>query len=323
MKFDIPFVIVEAAPRKRGKTFFNIAVLPRVEKDFESIHIFCPSLAYKDQYYEDFVDNTKYHFHYKDMVTSLDKIIDDQKAICSRAAMDRRSKMRKKKESKKESKRRQKEQTVEFKPFRINGRKRRKKEGQFTIVKGNEFQIPYEGRQKDYLFLLPDIFAGTPGKLQEQQNTKETKEQIEGPQILVVLDDCIGEGLFDFQGAAQELAARGRHFNCSLICSTQHLAKVDIVIRNNADYWFFWSPHSVQELESFIEKFVSKNHLKIVRQVLSRAFKKEHDFIFFDPRALEWEGRFVIGDADAFFASTMLPVFTGAMFEELTTINFR
>lgn len=304
MELDIPFVIVESAPRKRGKTTFNLELLPRTEKRFDFIYIFCPSIKYKDEYYVQFHTNPKYHLYSENLHAELEKVISQQKARVERAAKDRR---RQAEEEKKQS------QSVSFVPARVNSRKRRLKKGQFNIVKGNVIYPDYPAKLKGYEMLVPDIFAGTPGPVQKSQLGKAKVIDVAGPQILIVLDDCIGEGLFDGQGPAQELAARGRHFNTSLIASTQQLTRVDIIIRNNADYWFFWCPHSVQELESFIEKFVSQNFRRVIRDIVMRSYQGPHDFIFYDPNALDWTERFTVGDMKNFFNKTMRKVFNNEL----------
>jgi hypothetical protein len=298
MDLDVPFVIIESAPRKRGKTTFNIELLPKIEHEFEHIYIFCPSIAFKDEYYTQFHKNPKYTLYSKNLHTKLEAVIDKQKKKVERAAQERRRVEDKKRK-------------IDFTPARTNGKKRRtSKTGHFTEYSMPEFHITIPPRMEKYSFLLPDPFwPGKEGKIKKREE-KETKTiDTAGPQILIVLDDCIGEGLFDGQGPAQELAARGRHFNTSLIASTQHLTRVDIIIRNNADNFLFWNPHSVQELESFIEKFVSQNYRRRVREKISESYKGEHDFIFYNPHALQWVDRFTVGDKDDFFNNRMRRVF--------------
>lgn len=307
MEFDIPFVVIESAPRKRGKTTFNLALLPLVEKSFDHIHIFCPSIQFQPEYYDQFHENPKYHLYSENLYGELEKVIAAQKAAVRRAALDKRRADKRDKERKKHA---EKRAEVVFKPARVNGRKQRAKKGRFNIIVGNEFIVEYPKNLVKYSMLLPDIFAGNPGQFQSQQLAAARTHDPKGPQILIVMDDCIGEGLFDGGGLAQELASRGRHFNTSLIASTQQLTKVDIVIRNNADYWLFWLPHSIQELESFIEKFVSKNYVRIIRDMVQESYQGDHDFIFYNPHALKWTDRFTVGDMQAFFKDKMRKVFT-------------
>jgi hypothetical protein len=283
-----------------------------VEHHFTEIHIFCPSIQYKDEYYTQFHDNPKYHLYSENLHAELVKVIDKQKAAVRRAALDRRREEAKRKKEEKEIKERT--ELVVFKPARVNGRKQRPKKRQFNVVRGNEIVVDYPRKMRKWDMLLPDIFAGTPGKIQQQQIGRSRTLDTVGPQILIILDDCIGEGLFDGQGPAQELAARGRHFNASLIASSQHLTKVDIVIRNNADYWLFWNPHSIQELESFIEKFVSQNHRRQVRDVVQSSYQDFHDFIFYNPHVDgDWTEKFLVGGKDDFWAESMRPVFDDSM----------
>lgn len=314
MELDIPFVIIESAPRKRGKTTFNLALLPTIEHKFDAIHIFCPSIKYKDEYYEQFHKNPKYHLYSDNLYVELEKVVAKQQVAVKRAALVRRN------EQRKQEKETRKRKFVQFQPAQVNGRKRKRKAE--IPMRGNELIVEYPENLEKFNFLIPDIFAGSASKLTLQQLPQHSgKNKAKGddsdvvanrlgPQILIILDDCIGEGLFETGGLARDVASRGRHYNASLIASAQQLTCVDIVVRNNADYFLFWRPHSVQELESFIEKFVSQNHRRLVRDIAMNSYEGEHEFIFYDPHAMQWSDRFVVGDKDAFFKQKMRKVFS-------------
>lgn len=302
---DKPFVIVESAPRKRGKTYFNMKLLPPLEPEFREIHIFTPSLRYKDDYWAEFRKKPKYILHEKVSPEELEKVVVKQQEYVASDTRERRKRILDV-DQRKDPKR---SKTV-FQAAYLNGRRRRRSK-KWTEIKGVELE--YTTPNPRYEFLYPDIFTGQAISLKNQNKTDPPKLL----DILIIMDDCIDEGMFDASSLGNVIAHRGRHFNTSMICSTQHLTKVSFPIRNNIDYILFWRPHSIQEQENFLEKFVSRNNIRQFRKILAQAFRKPHDFILMDPHAMTLQEQFAIGDAEAFLNGNMTPLLTDHQVVEL------
>lgn len=302
-ELDIPFVLVESAPRKRGKTHFNKHLLPFIEDKFRIIHIYTPSLDYKEDYWEEFHKNPKYVLHSNTTDQELETVIADQQKYIKAEEVKRRKDVLDKEDEQDQKKKRKGK--VQFDAAYLNGRRKRRKRG-WTITHAPNVEIFFDPPDKKYTFLMPEIYTGENINLTAKPK-KDPKKILD---ILIILDDCADQGLFSGVGPATVIAIRGRHFHTSLICSTQLLTKVAFVIRANVDYLLFWRPHTVQEMESFIEKFVSKNGVRLFRKLMQHAFKKAHEFILLDPHALEFKDVFAIGEAANFLNGSMKPLFS-------------
>lgn len=111
---------------------------------------------------------------------------------------------------------------------------------------------------------------------------KEDEEELECPNTLLVLDDCVDSGVIQFKGAVDKIAERGRHIRLSTIISSQRLSAISRSVRLNSDYFIMFSPYSVSELEQFLEQFVSKKDVKELRVKISAVFEKPFWFIVLD-----------------------------------------
>ncbi len=307
-ELDIPFVLVESAPRKRGKTHFNKEILPELEKKFHKIHIFTPSLLYQNDYWSEFHNNPKYVLHHEDLEDGLKEVMDTQKKYIA----DDCRKVRKDIMEKEEAAKDKKKKKHVFEAAYVNNRRKRRKRGFYKDFAPN-VEIFYDPPDKKYLFLMPEIFTGEPINF----SIKPKKQPTKILDMLIILDDCADQHLFDSNGQATEVAIRGRHYYTSLICSTQLLTKVAFVIRANVDYLLFWRPHTIQEMESFIEKFVSRNGVRLFRKMLQGAFTKPHQFILLNPHALEFKDLFAIGETQDFIKGGLRPLFDESQIKAL------
>lgn len=105
------------------------------------------------------------------------------------------------------------------------------------------------------------------------------------PRGLLIFDDCVDSGAISFRSVMDMVAMRGRHLKVSCIVGTQRIKSISISIRDNADYFLFFSPFTVAELETFLESFVSKDKAPDLRRKLEDVFAREHAFIFVDNHA--------------------------------------
>lgn len=107
-------------------------------------------------------------------------------------------------------------------------------------------------------------------------------EDIECPNTLLILDDIVDSGVIKFKGVCDMVAERGRHFNISLIISSQRLSAISRSIRINSDYFLIFSPYSISEIEQFLEQFVSKSNRNMLRYKLEEVFSVKYQFIILD-----------------------------------------
>lgn len=133
--------------------------------------------------------------------------------------------------------------------------------------------------------LIEDLFtrqATCMRKVKARERRSKHLPKLYCPSTLLILDDCIDSGVLDFRGTVDKIAERGRHINMSAIMCSQRISAISRSVRLNSDYFIIFSPYSVQELEQFIEQFISKEHRKPLREKLGDIFETPHQFIVLD-----------------------------------------
>lgn len=118
--------------------------------------------------------------------------------------------------------------------------------------------------------------------LLEERSGMNQDDPLVCPKMLVVMDDIIDSGVIHFGSVVDKMAERGRHVNMSVIICSQRVSAISRSIRINSDYFIFFSPYSISELERFLEDFVSKSLKQELRDVVGNVFDKKHQFILVD-----------------------------------------
>ena len=106
--------------------------------------------------------------------------------------------------------------------------------------------------------------------------------ELECPNTLLILDDCVDSGVMQFKGSIDKLAERSRHINFSVILASQRITAVSMSVRVNSDYFIIFSPHCIQELESYIEKFVPRQEIRQRIQEILDVFETPYEFVMID-----------------------------------------
>jgi hypothetical protein len=100
--------------------------------------------------------------------------------------------------------------------------------------------------------------------------------------MLLILDDCIDSGVMNFRGSVDKIAERGRHINMSAIICSQRISAISRSVRLNSDYFIIFNPHSIGELEQYIEQFVSRTNRKALRESIQDIFAVPFTFLLLD-----------------------------------------
>jgi len=120
-------------------------------------------------------------------------------------------------------------------------------------------------------------------KLFKSMNQKMiTKDQI--PRILVILDDCLGNKIFDDRGILSKFAIKSRHYRMSFICMTQRIAGISRQYRVNSAYVFLFSVMNFTEIERFILEMVPKKFQKGFQEKLIDIYSTKYNFVFVNSR---------------------------------------
>lgn len=94
------------------------------------------------------------------------------------------------------------------------------------------------------------------------------------PRILIILDDCINDGIMrEMTGLVTKVATIGRHFKISMIVITQQFKKVQKAFRLNSDIILLFTPFAISEVEEFLEQFFPRQLRKVAVKIFLRIFQ--------------------------------------------------
>lgn len=183
-----------------------------------------------------------------------------------------------------------------------------------TLDYNNDYQ---EFRRRDNITFIADVRKRDIDILFEKQSSamKKVRRQERGetvsdvklycPNTLLILDDCVDSGVFNFKGSVDKIAERGRHINLSTILSSQRQSAISRSVRINSDYFITFSPYSVSELEQFLEQFVSKSNKKEIRLRISEIYQVPYQFIVLDNSEKDVTKKLKTSNADRFIKGDM------------------
>ena len=102
---------------------------------------------------------------------------------------------------------------------------------------------------------------------------------------LLILDDCIDSRIAQFRSSeniADEIAERGRHYNVSMIVSSQYLSSISPSLRRNAEFLFLFSPTNYADTERVLGEFVPSEVRKEFRELVMRVYLQPYSFMIVD-----------------------------------------
>lgn len=102
--------------------------------------------------------------------------------------------------------------------------------------------------EDDLLENLDDVLKSILEKQKKEAESDEMKS------ILIILDDCLG---YLKNKSLSFLSTKNRHYNISLIMTTQYYKRLDPVIRANATHWLLFKTHTEKEHSNIVEDFNS------------------------------------------------------------------
>lgn len=112
---------------------------------------------------------------------------------------------------------------------------------------------------------------------------KEHKEH-----TLIILDDMVGM-LGNNNKELNTLATRYRHFNISMIISSQNYKSYGVLLRNCASHWVFFKTNMLKEQNKIMEDMNSYPNFK---KYYDEATKERYSFLFIDQLGLKLYKKF-------------------------------
>lgn len=130
--------------------------------------------------------------------------------------------------------------------------------------------------------LLKEMMDSQMKRLKEDD--PKTGKKLEMERILLVLDDMLG--YLTQNEALSNLCTRYRHYNISIIITSQSFRKIPLVIRNCAGHIIFFKLNNEKELEKISDEYGDSYHvnfMNIAKQITS----KKYDFVYLDNENLK------------------------------------
>lgn len=107
---------------------------------------------------------------------------------------------------------------------------------------------------------------------------KETKQH-----TLIILDDMVGQ-LGNNNKELNTLATRYRHFNISMIITSQNYKSFGVLLRNCASHWIFFKTNMLKEQGKIFEDMNSYPNFK---ELYNKATNERYSFIYIDQNNLK------------------------------------
>jgi hypothetical protein len=116
----------------------------------------------------------------------------------------------------------------------------------------------------------------------DQQKTIKKEKPKKVPNVLIILDDCISEGAFNQKGIIEKLFYRARHFNISLLCTSQKYSSLSRGIRLNSKAMSVFKPYNQSEKQHILDEHTDKYTKENMNNILDEIWGKPYHFIHFD-----------------------------------------
>ena len=115
---------------------------------------------------------------------------------------------------------------------------------------------------------------------------KKEKDSEKPNATLIILDDCLA---YLKNKSLSYLSTKNRHYNISLIITTQYYKRIDVVIRANATHWLLFKTHTDKEHSTIVEDF---NAFPDFEKFYNTAIEEPYSFLFADMLKMKLFKRF-------------------------------
>ena len=116
----------------------------------------------------------------------------------------------------------------------------------------------------------------------------DQKENKGKESVLLVLDDCVGL-LGNTSKNLNRLCTRYRHFNVSMIITSQNYKSFGVLMRNCASHWIFFNTNMLKERKKIMEDM---NTFPNFENLYNTAVNERYSFLYIDMNALKLYKKF-------------------------------
>jgi len=130
--------------------------------------------------------------------------------------------------------------------------------------------------------------------LSQQKALKEHKGKGIVSPVLVILDDCVGSDAMKDRNIITKTIIRLRHYNVSLICTSQKYSGVPRQVRLNCDFMCIFRVLS-GEIDAILAEMSDRKSRNGLRQILIEIFDEPYQFLMVDFLTSDKTKRYRIG----------------------------
>lgn len=115
--------------------------------------------------------------------------------------------------------------------------------------------------------------------LQQNESLIKNFSKKDAPDVLIILDDCVGLSLMRPNKLLDNLSTRSRHLKVSIMVLAQKITAIPRIFRLNCKYFHVFQMTQFSELERFLEELCSKSIRKQVREHINQIYNQAYNYI--------------------------------------------
>ena len=127
----------------------------------------------------------------------------------------------------------------------------------------------------------------------DQQKNIKKFEPNKLPNLLVILDDCLQTGAFNHHGVIETAFVRLRHYNISLICTSQKYSGLSRTIRLNCKSLIIFEPYNMSEFDHILDENSDKYTRKKYKAMMDHVFSKPFAFLLINNTERDKSKRYI------------------------------
>lgn len=129
----------------------------------------------------------------------------------------------------------------------------------------------------------------------QQHGIKKTLGPGKMPDVLVILDDCLGTGAFQRNSIITKYIHKTRHYKVSMIYTSQLLKGLGTNIRANSDVISIFRCTNFSEVDKILDETSDKQGRKRMRDILVKIFEIPYNFLHINYQVKDLKKRYTEG----------------------------
>lgn len=135
----------------------------------------------------------------------------------------------------------------------------------------------------------PDVIEA----IVNQQKAIKTLEPNKVPNILIILDDCLQSRAFNHHGAIETGFVRLRHYNISLIITSQKYSGLSRTIRLNCKCLVIFEPYNQSEFDHILDENTDKYTRLKLKNMMDDVYSQPYSFLMINNTERDKSKRYI------------------------------